>query len=181
MPVSHPLVTAPPGTPLYYAQIAAAARDVRRVLRTQKPALPPSLAEAFWARVARTAGCWEWTGALRGGYGHLVVAGSDMAAHRLAWELANGTGVPNGRVVCHRCDNPRCVRPDHLFVATQRQNIRDAVRKGRHSSLFQAGRSRRKTASGSAQHRPGEIRPQTNEGPETPVSGVVSGPYADGR
>jgi hypothetical protein len=87
----------------------------------------------FAAFVARCAGCWEWTGALhRNGYGAFKLRdGRQMLAHRFAWELANGA-VPEGLNVLHQCDNRRCVRPDHLFVGTQRENIRDMVAKGRH-------------------------------------------------
>ena len=57
-----------------------------------------------------------------------------MYAHRAAWELANGP-VPNGMSVLHRCDNPPCVRPEHLFVGTQKDNVRDMIEKGRRATL----------------------------------------------
>lgn len=73
-------------------------------------------------------GCWEWT-KLRNkmGYGIFAIR---VFAHRLVWQLLNGE-IPKDRVICHRCDNPSCVRPDHLFMGTQGDNVRDAMMKGR--------------------------------------------------
>lgn len=71
--------------------------------------------------------CWIWMGSLgTNGYGQF----GGKRAHRIAYETANGP-LPAGLYVCHRCDNPRCVRPEHLFLGTQRDNIHDAMRKGR--------------------------------------------------
>ena len=88
--------------------------------------------EAVWKRIVKSPTCWEWTGALRGklGYGHLSVQGRLYAAHRLAWELTNGP-IPASMNVLHHCDNPRCCRPDHLFLGTQRDNYLDMQQKGR--------------------------------------------------
>jgi hypothetical protein len=86
----------------------------------------------FWAKVFRQEeGCWEWTGAFRtGGYGHLNVGGRFRAAHRHSWELHNGP-IPEGMLVCHHCDNRKCVRPDHLFLGTYSDNALDREQKGR--------------------------------------------------
>src|SRR5690606_28396088 len=85
-----------------------------------------------WEPVTET-GCWLWTGAA-GRYGILVVRrngkSKTLRAHRVAYELFRGE-VPAGQVVCHRCDVPFCVNPDHLFTGTQRDNLLDGVRKGR--------------------------------------------------
>jgi hypothetical protein len=71
-------------------------------------------------------GCHVWTGSKYGrGYGNLQIA-----THRLAWELANGP-IPEGLSILHRCDNPACCNPDHLFLGTQADNMADKVRKGR--------------------------------------------------
>lgn len=95
--------------------------------------LGPTLLERFWARVDRSGECWEWRGQRqRQGYGQLGWAGKRYAAHRFAWAITNGP-IPDGLVVCHRCDNPGCVRPEHLFLGTHRDNARDRVAKGRGS------------------------------------------------
>ena len=93
------------------------------------------LAERFWEKVAITRGCWLWTGRPRNayGYGRLRLGGEHdptTNAHRVAWLLANGP-IPEGLWVLHRCDNARCVRPDHLFLGTPADNIHDMDRKGR--------------------------------------------------
>jgi hypothetical protein len=77
--------------------------------------------------------CIEWTGPTRAGYGLAYVDGRRVSVHRLAWEQANGS-IPDGMKVCHRCDNPSCYNVDHLFLGTQRDNILDAVAKGRWAS-----------------------------------------------
>lgn len=100
----------------------------------------------FWARVTVTeSGCWEWTGCrlppkpgAASGYGVLGSGRTNakghpfnLYAHRLSWEIAHGEEVPDGKYVCHHCDNPCCIRPDHLFLGTASDNTRDMYAKGR--------------------------------------------------
>lgn len=76
-------------------------------------------------------GCWEWQGATQpGGYGKVNVGGRAKRPHRMAYEAFYGP-IPNGLFVCHRCDNPLCYRPDHLFLGTHVDNMEDMWAKGR--------------------------------------------------
>ncbi len=91
----------------------------------------PSVEDRFWGRVRKGPGCWVWTGQLNeAGYGILGVNASPRLAHRLSWNIRYGE-PPADLAVCHECDNPPCVRPDHLWLGTRGQNFADAVRKGR--------------------------------------------------
>lgn len=87
--------------------------------------------DRFWAKVKKTRKCWIWTGAkLPTGYGRLGIEYKTVAAHRYSYELHIGT-IPDGMFVCHSCDNPPCVRPEHLFLGNGLVNMRDASVKGR--------------------------------------------------
>lgn len=80
-------------------------------------------------------GCWLWTkGVNSKGYGIAHVRGKAMRAHRLSWEEANRQKAPANLMVCHKCDVRSCVNPDHLFIGTGSDNMRDCVRKGRHGA-----------------------------------------------
>lgn len=92
--------------------------------------------ERFWAKVDRRGpdDCWEWTaGCNRKGYGKFSLDGATRQSHRISWELANGQ-IPEGLCVLHRCDNPPCCNPAHLFLGTHADNHADRSLKGRHAN-----------------------------------------------
>lgn len=87
--------------------------------------------DRFWPKVNKTDGCWLWTAAkFRFGHGAFQLNGQACKAHRIAYELTYGP-IPAGMLVCHQCDNPSCVRPDHLWLGTIKDNNNDRHTKGR--------------------------------------------------
>ena len=91
--------------------------------------------DRFWEKVDRSGGpdaCWEWQASkTKSGYGMFTPKHSHKTvASRFSWELANGP-IPHGMHICHKCDNPSCVNPSHLFVGTPFDNQHDRIAKGR--------------------------------------------------
>lgn len=93
-----------------------------------------SLADKLLERSTRNSdtGCIDWDGCKsHNHYGKVCWGGALLLTHRAAWEVANGA-IPEGMWVLHKCDRPSCINPDHLFLGNNAENVRDAVRKGRH-------------------------------------------------
>jgi len=93
----------------------------------------PTVLERFLAKVSPepVSGCWLWKGHVRrDGYGTFTEKRKTRGAHRMAWILLRGE-IAAGLLVCHKCDQPCCVNPEHLFLGTHRENVHDMLRKGR--------------------------------------------------
>ena len=96
----------------------------------------------FWSKVNKTDSCWLWTaGTERRGYGHYWLNGKTIKAHRYSYSLTNGP-IPSNMVICHTCDNPSCVNPDHLFLGTTLDNIQDRQSKNRQAKGSKSSKSK---------------------------------------
>jgi hypothetical protein len=92
------------------------------------------LKDRFLAKIKKTNSCWKWTGhKVYGGYGSLfcgITGKGNISAHRASWMIFKGE-IPKGLWVLHKCDNPECANPDHLFLGTCQDNVADMIKKGR--------------------------------------------------
>ena len=88
--------------------------------------------DMFWTKVNKGPECWEWKAGISrpNGYGKVKIRYKDYRVHRLSYEIEYGP-IPKDMLVCHHCDNKLCVRPSHLFLGTQKDNLKDCIDKGR--------------------------------------------------
>lgn len=90
------------------------------------------LRQRFEDRLNKGVSCWEWLGSKnKNGYGTMKIDSKMYFSHRLSYEIYNNTKIPDGMLVCHKCDNPSCVNPEHLFIGTHKDNFDDMCNKGR--------------------------------------------------
>ena len=102
-----------------------------RGFKTRRPKRTIAERLEYYSIPEPNTGCLLWIGANDGrGYGHMTINKKTVKAYRVQWELVNGV-IPKGVEVCHKCDTPACINPDHLFLGTHLQNMRDATSKGR--------------------------------------------------
>lgn len=84
--------------------------------------------------------CWDWRGYIQsGGYGQFRINNKGVLAHRASWAFYNQSIIPDELLVCHHCDNPKCINPKHLFLGTALDNAHDSISKGRNAKSFCAG------------------------------------------
>jgi len=101
----------------------------------------PSLEDRFWSFVTKTPTCWLWTGCTdHFGYGWISEKGKPEKAHRISFRIHNGP-IPKGKQVLHTCDDPPCTRPDHLYLGTHKDNMKDMADRGRMARGENAGQT----------------------------------------
>lgn len=113
------------------------AKHLQRVQRLGRAELA-TFADRFWQKVHKTETCWLWTAGTSQGYGYIgrgTRAEGHVYAHRASCEMHHGRPIPEGLIICHRCDVPLCVNPDHLFVGTHADNLADMRAKSRDAPM----------------------------------------------
>ena len=106
----------------------------KKCAQLMRPRVPVSERFFSFVSVGSADACWPWTGRkFENGYGQFKLGSKCRKASRVSWELHNGP-IPEGKYVLHRCDNPPCVNPTHLFLGTHKENMSDMVAKGRHKN-----------------------------------------------
>lgn len=143
-----------------------------------------SMEERFWEKVRKTSRCWLWTGQRPNGYGRLDTYApkrANYSAHRMSWTIHKGE-IPSGLHVLHRCDNPACVNPKHLFLGDQKANNADKIAKKRHvrgSGFPHSKLTDKSVASIKAQYQKGGITQTSLAGKygvsRSQISGIVLG------
>lgn len=126
------------------ADIPNAAMNKKGAPRQRQPGAGGSKPKPFDLKYIPepNSGCWLWSsGWDKRGYGQ---ATGNVRAHRLSWEMHRGP-IPDGMFVCHKCDTPACVNPDHLFIGSPLENMLDKVRKGRHAKGEKTNPNRRRS------------------------------------
>src|ERR1035438_7769338 len=92
--------------------------------------------ERFWSKVKKTDECWVWLSTKnKQSYGVFAIKRKSVKAHRISWEIKNGK-IPDRIFVLHKCDNPQCVNPDHLFLGSAKDNTQDMLSKGRNRNAY---------------------------------------------
>jgi hypothetical protein len=140
---------------------ALIAKEAGADIKTQMGAYVGDLAvQRFWAKVSLPEdldACWEWIGAEFGkGYGGFWLENDWWRAHRAAWYMFNGP-IPDGMMVCHKCDNRKCVNPKHLFLGSASDNAQDCTTKGRNPSQAQPEKLARGERCGAAKLTEGDV------------------------
>lgn len=89
----------------------------------------------FWSKVDKTSGCWTWKGSVSGSYGRFRLGSNMLYAHRLSFILNGGT-IGDDQMICHTCDNTKCVNPAHLYAGSHADNMKDRSDRSRTHSIF---------------------------------------------
>jgi hypothetical protein len=118
-------------TSSYCSRSCKALGDSQRLSRSRNQEIL-----SFWSQVEKTDSCWLWKGTIGKSSGHNYglcnLDNTRQLTHRISWQLHFGN-IPIGLFVCHKCDNPICINPEHLFLGTNYDNVRDMIAKKRNS------------------------------------------------